>query len=196
MAVAATTFFFLYADKKAELERRTCCAPPIAVTDPENTPVVPEGVTIAPKATEDTSTPVATVATSNLYYVAMDDNGKSGTMIGCGDSLVSTPTTLVDANQMAQGLTQMMSAGDYYGQSGLYNPLGAHSSELKLESAMITPDGVALIRFTGSLANVAHCEVPRFQAQVETFAKQFPGVKSVQMEVNGDLFEKLTDERG
>lgn len=131
-----------------------------------------------------------------LAFIALDDNGASGELVGCGDSVV-----LVDygvepgpaQTRLTRALLAALDEDATYGASGLHNPLGAHS-DLSL-NLVTEEDGLASIYFVGTL-EAAHCEVPRFEAQVEQLALQFDGIDRVEIFVNETSFEELTDSSG
>ncbi len=62
-----------------------------------------------------------------IYLVALEDAGKSGTAIGCGDSLVAVDVDSADARSALEFLLQ--EKNHLYGQSGLYNSL--YQSDLR-----------------------------------------------------------------
>jgi len=152
----------------------------ITVVQPSQTPLSP---------TQPTPTPVPAtqspgLSSVKLYLVALDDNGVSGPLVGCGDSLVAvdvpiTPTLGV----LRAAYTQLLAIKTpYYGESGLYNAL--HQSTLSLESIDLA-DGKAVIRLSGQFMLNGVCDIPRVQAQLEQTALQFNTVESVQVTVNG-----------
>src|SRR5574342_779666 len=75
------------------------------------------------------STPASPASTGTtrvkIFLIAIDDNGKSGKKIGCGDSVVAVERNLAATQApLAAALTELFSIYDRtYGQSGLYNSL-------------------------------------------------------------------------
>src|SRR5690348_4697167 len=67
--------------------------------------------------------------TANIYLIAIGDNGHSGPVVGCQDSLV--PVTGLDIgnqptteDKISAALGKLFAIHDqYYGESGLYNAL-------------------------------------------------------------------------
>lgn len=119
-----------------------------------------------------------------IYLIAPGDNGASGELVGCGDTLVPvevqfapTVAPMTAAYQHLLGVPP----GDY-GQSGLTNTLG--NSNLTLQGVNIQ-NRQAIIQLSGSLAIAGVCDVPRVQAQLERVALQFHTVDSVQVFING-----------
>src|SRR5690606_604704 len=102
---------------------------------------------------------------TNIYLIALEDGGRSGQSIGCGDSVVPVqvqiePTLAVMTAAMRHlvGLDQR-----YCGQSGLYNAL--YDSDLRVDSVTLV-NGVATIRLSGTVRVGGVCDVPRIHAQL------------------------------
>ena len=119
-----------------------------------------------------------------VFMIATDDNGKSGKLIGCGDSAVAVVREVpYTTGVLKAAFTELLSIKDKnYGQSGLYNPL--YQSSLTLLSAAIDESGHATIKLSGNLQLIGECEDPRIKAQLEETAKQFPTVKSLDILIN------------
>ncbi len=114
----------------------------------------------------------------------MDDNGKSGLPIGCGDSAVPVQVETPPTQQVLQAaLVALLSIKDqFYGQSGLYNAL--YQSDLQVASVTIN-SGKASVYLTGTLLMGGECDSPRVQAQLEQTILQFPTVTEVAIFING-----------
>ncbi len=157
-------------------------APTVVITALQHslTPLLP--TQLAPTSVPLTQSPG--LSSVKLYLVALEDNGASGPLIGCGDSLVTvdvpiTPTLGV----LRAAYTQLLALKTpYYGQSGLYNAL--YQSTLSLEGIDLA-DGKAVIRLSGQFMLNGVCDIPRAQAQLEQTALQFNTVELVQVTVNG-----------
>ncbi len=107
-----------------------------------------------------------------IFLIAVDDNGKSGKLIGCGDSVIPVQV-LIPATQgvLRAALNALLSIRDpYYGESGLYNSL--YQSNLQVGDVTIT-DGQAVIHLTGTLMLGGECDIPRVEAQLTEIALQF-----------------------
>ncbi|HLD21675.1 MAG TPA: GerMN domain-containing protein, partial [Patescibacteria group bacterium] len=119
-----------------------------------------------------------------LYFVALEDNGKSGEKIGCGDSLVSVDREIEKTQQpLYNTYKELLNIKDQYiGESGLYNAL--YQSTLSVESATIDENGVATIKLTGQLQLGGTCDSPRVEEQLTKTALQFSTVKSVEIFIN------------
>ncbi len=152
----------------------------ITILQPSPTPIPPT----QPAPTPVPPTQSAGLSSVKLYLVALEDNGASGPLIGCGDSLVAvdvpiTPTLGV----LRAAYTELLGLKTpYYGESGLYNAL--YQSSLALEGIDLA-DGKAVIRLSGQFMLNGVCDIPRAQAQLEQTALQFNTVKSVQVTING-----------
>ncbi|MEZ4711778.1 MAG: LysM peptidoglycan-binding domain-containing protein [Caldilineaceae bacterium] len=122
---------------------------------------------------------------TNIYLVALEDAGRSGMEIGCGDSVV---TVEVPIEPTVAPLTTALGAlfdidERFYGQSGLYNAL--YQSDLSVDSIDIT-DGVASLYLSGALRVGGVCDEPRVRAQLEETALQYSTVDEVRIFFNGE----------
>ena len=125
-----------------------------------------------------------------LYFVVLNDNGKSGKLVGCGDSLVAVDRDIPhSASPLTDTLTALFAVKtQYYGQSGLYNAL--YQSDLKVEGVS-AHNGVFRVNLVGKTQLGGECDDPRFIGQIRETALQFPTVKQVDIYVNGTPIEKL-----
>ncbi len=175
----------------------TATALPQPSSTPSASPLPPTATFTAtipptPQATALPSKPQTVL----IYLVAIGDNGASGEMIGCGDSLVAVevavePTLAV----LRAALTALLNlpAAATYGESGLYNAL--YLSDLQIESLDIS-DRQATIALSGTLVYGGECDIPRIEAQLTELALQFSTVDSVSILVNGTPLSELLDLRG
>lgn len=150
-------------------------------------------------SSHDSSPTSSSVATNQkmevkIFMVAVDDNGASGTKIGCGDSAVSVIREVPQTQAVLKAaMKQLISVKDkYYGQSGLYNPL--YQSDLSLESVAID-NGKATIKFTGTLTLSGTCEDPRIEAQFMQTALQFPTVSKAEIFINGRNLKDILSQK-
>jgi len=139
------------------------------------------------KGTELQPAPTSPVATQNMvkiFLIAVNDNGKSGGLIGCGDSVVPVQVKITPtAGVLRAALLALLSVKNQnYGQSGLYDAL--YQSALQVESVSIT-DGKANVTLSGTLKMGGECDAPRVQAQLEQTVRQFPTVKEAAIFING-----------
>lgn len=127
-----------------------------------------------------------------LYYVATEDNGIAGPMIGCGDSLVSRTTAPVTTTNLVKSAFEQLLAGkdQFIGQSGLYNAL--YQSNLTYLDSSVAGDTVT-VNLTGTLKLAGECDNPRVQAQLEQTAKTAAGVAKATINLNNKpLAESLS----
>ena len=124
-----------------------------------------------------------------LFFIALNDRGKTGKQIGCDDSLVAVERSVPPTNApLTSAITELLSMRDRtYGQSGLYNALA--QSQLKVERVALV-DGAVEIRLAGTITLGGTCDGPRFDQQIRETALQFRNVKSVAVFVNGVPLEK------
>jgi hypothetical protein len=149
-----------------------------------NTPTATPGVTDETPTENTGVTPGSQTSRVRIFLVAVDDNGKTGKKIGCGDSLIPvtrdiTPTTA----PLKAALEELLSLkAQSYGESGLYNAL--YQSNLTVERAVIT-DGKADVSLRGTYTLGGTCDTPRFSGQLQETARQFPSVEEVDVLLNG-----------
>ncbi len=131
-----------------------------------------------------TTSPDGTVDRTQLYLVALEDEGRSGEPVGCGDSLVPVTVDIPPTDAPLTAALNALFAIDtrIYEQSGLYNAL--YQSELTLESMDLTA-GTATINLTGTLQTGGVCDDPRLRGQIEQTALQYATVEQVVINVNG-----------
>jgi hypothetical protein len=130
-----------------------------------------------------------------IFLIAVNDNGQTGTPVGCGDSAVPVqveiPTT---QGVLKAALVALLSIKDqYYGQSGLYNAL--YQSDLRVESISIA-GGKASVYLAGTLKMGGECDTPRVQAQLEQTILQFPTVTEVAIFINGKPLAEVLSLKG
>lgn len=168
--------------------------------------------TVAPQATASATTAVTTPAAVetpfapetvepatfdrvNIYLIALDDDGRSGKPIGCGDSAVAverpiTPTTA----PLRAALDELLAIDDFfYGESGLYNALAHFDVEV---SRIDLENGKATVHLTGEYLLIGTCEDPRFVAQLEETVLQFATVDEVEIFVNGENLKEIISMAG
>jgi hypothetical protein len=131
-----------------------------------------------------------------IYFVALEDNGVSGDVVGCQDSIVPVTVQLdaPSASPIEAALTKLFSIKEQnYGESGFYNAL--YQSDLVVESATVE-NGLATVYLTGQFALGGVCDNPRFQAQLEYTVLQFPGIEAVQIFINNTPLQELLSGQG
>lgn len=125
-----------------------------------------------------------------VYLIALDDNGRRGTMIGCGDSVVAVSRVVSGATPpLPAALRDLLSVGaEAYADAGLRNALA--DQPLRVLAATVR-EGTAHVELTGELRLGGACDGPRVQAQLVETARQFPGVRRVVVRVGGVPLERL-----
>jgi hypothetical protein len=168
----------------------TSAAPTLTPAPPTQAAVAPT-LTVAPKSKgkAPTATKPPKTLTLKVFLIAINDNGVSGKLVGCGDSAVAANVEVpYTTGVLRAALTKLLSIKDKnYGQSGLYNVL--YQSNLKI-SALALKSGVATIHLTGKMTLAGECDNPRVQAELEETALQFSTVKSVQIYINNVPLQK------
>ena len=161
----------------------TSLPPTSAVVLPTSTLVVPTA-TAAPTATVAPSTTPSGPQFVQIYLIALEDNGTSGLLVGCGDSAVAAQVEIPRTKGVLRAaLDKLLSIKDpYYGQSGLYNAL--YQSNLQVESVKIE-NGKASVYLTGTMTLGGECDNPRVQAQLEQTVRQFSTVTDMEIFING-----------
>jgi sporulation and spore germination protein len=154
----------------------TLAIPSATNTVPPPTSVLPPATTIPPNAT-------AAPQTVKIFLIALEDNGQSGPLVGCGDSVVPATVTIARTQGVLRAaLEKLLSVQEqFYGESGFYNAL--YQSDLQLKTVTID-QGKAIIHLTGAVMLGGVCDSPRFEAQIEQTALQFSTVSSVEVFIN------------
>jgi LysM repeat protein len=127
---------------------------------------------------------------TNIYLIALDDEGSTGMQIGCNDSVVPVEVEIEPTQAVLTAAMEALLDVDerFYGQSGLYNALSR--SALTVQEIRIE-DRTAVIRLTGQVSLGGVCDVPRFRAQLHQTALQFHTVDSVSVFINGEALDQV-----
>jgi hypothetical protein len=177
--------------------------PPPSVTPkpPTDTPLPPtETATLAPFATptptetptpSDTPTETVPPPTASgdeaiyVYYIQLNTDGP----LSCGDSLVKVNTGVYRsgdvASDVATALQRLFSKQQYIGN--LYNPV--YLSNWRIDSVEFKSfSGLVNVSFSGAYVRSGdRCDDSRVRAQIWSTIRQFPGVKTVYILMNGNL---------
>ena len=150
-----------------------------------------QAITIAPPDTPPpAATPKAPTASTevppqeaSIFLIALEDNGKAGELVGCGDSAIPVKITIPGSQDAMQAALEALFAikEQFYGEAGLYNAL--YQSDLQVESASVE-DGKATVHLAGTLMLGGTCDNPRVQAQIEETVLQFAAVSEVTVFLN------------
>lgn len=159
-----------------------------AVPAPSTSPTNTQSSAPAPSSAQETS------AALTIFYVAVDDQGKSGPKIGCGDSLVATesaPETFTD--QVGASIKMLLNdKSSEHGQSGLINALAA--SDLRFIDSMVSGGEVA-VDLSGTVSSGGTCDDPRIIEQLKYTAKTAAGVGSARILIDGIDIEKVLSQK-
>jgi hypothetical protein len=131
----------------------------------------------------------------SLFYIDLEDGGKKGDLVGCGDSVVAVskkiPTTTAP---LRAALDALLADTRQTLEGGLYNSL--YQSTLSVESIVISATGVATVKLSGQVALGGVCDDPRFAAQLKKTIEQFPTVISSNIFINGKTLESVVSQKG
>ncbi|MCU1434445.1 MAG: hypothetical protein JWR71_1170 [Pseudarthrobacter sp.] len=130
------------------------------------------------------------VAPLTVYYVAVGDNGISGPLIGCGDSLVATTTAPVRfTDQVGPSIgTLLANKSRDVGMSGLVNVL--YQSNLTYLGGELNGSTIT-IWLAGQFVLGGVCDIPRAKAQLEYTAMAASDATSAQVFVDGRPIDEV-----
>ncbi len=165
-----------------------------------NVPFTTATPTAASQAVQQPSAiPVASATSSTirvkLFFIALNDNGKSGQRIGCGDSVVFRERDIPRTDSPLRDTLMLLFSAkqQYYGTSRLYNAL--YQSNLKVDG-ISAHEGVFRVDLSGTVRLGGVCDNPRFEAQIKETIMQFPTVKQANVLINGTPLEKILSGAG
>ncbi|MBD3276548.1 MAG: hypothetical protein GF372_14635 [Candidatus Marinimicrobia bacterium] len=118
-----------------------------------------------------------------LYFIALEDSGRSGKLIGCNDSAVSVPVFVADSDNPVEAAFDTLLNVDtrMYRGTNLYNAL--YRSELYFSRIQNT-QSVTKIFLAGEHRIGGVCDNPRVQSQLRLTALQFSSIDSVAFFIN------------
>ncbi|HEX8559807.1 MAG TPA: GerMN domain-containing protein [Pyrinomonadaceae bacterium] len=117
-----------------------------------------------------------------VYLVALNDNGRRGKRVGCNDSLVPVTRTTAPGSDLLRAAVELLLATPRENEGGLGNYW--FGENLRVQS-VTQRGGVATVRLGGQVYVAGVCDVPRIEGQITETARQFRGVRSVRVFVNG-----------
>lgn len=176
--------------------------PPTATATPTVTPSATQTATAtdtetplpSPTATATatgTPTPAPVVGGGGVYmikyFVLLDTGGP----IGCGDSLIASSTGQISTGNVKEdiklALNSLFSTGVKY-VGDLYNPL--YQSKLRVTSVEFKGSGKdeVIVHLTGQFVKPKDpCDKTRYRWQVWETARQFPGIRRVNIRLDNGL---------
>lgn len=133
---------------------------------------------------------------TQIFLVAIDDNGARGDKIGCNDSLVAVdlmiPETESILAKMKYTIDSLLSqSGPTDPQTELYNSL--YQSELKIQNISISENQETVsLNLVGQASVGGVCDVPRFQEQIKKTIREVDPdtIKNVEVSINGQAMEE------
>ena len=186
-----------------------CSSSPVAAPEAASTPAPTNNSTLEqtpsiapPNATASpTELPTITFFSAKpqivkIFLITLGDNGKSGKLIGCGDSLVPVEIALEPtADVLRATLIELLNLSSVMtpGQSGLYNALSL--SELAIQELDIA-NGEAIIYLSGTLIIGGECNIPRIEAQLTETVLQFSNIDRASIFINDIPLEELLSLEG
>lgn len=132
---------------------------------------------------EDLTTAFPEFTKVNLYFVAVDDGGQQGPLIGCNDSLV--PMEIDIEPSRSPWVVAVKELIQTKALEGTVNTVGHSALEVKTINII---DGLARIRLTGDVKLAGTCDDPRFLEQLRATVMQFDLITDAEVYVNGELF--------
>jgi hypothetical protein len=157
---------------------------PIEMPSPTTAYLPPAETILLPTATLAAPTHTPAPHMVQIYLIAIDDNGQSGQLVGCGDSVIPVQVEAISTKEVLRvSLEKLLALKEqFYGESGLYNAL--YQSDLHVESISLE-NGKATIYLTGTMMLGGECDNPRFEAQLESTVLQFSTIQEAAIFING-----------
>lgn len=135
-----------------------------------------------------------TVRKAHVYLIHLEDDGASGSKVGCGDSAVPFEVDLLRPTPALHGsLEALLSLGKRSEGAGFYNALA--NSPLQVER-IERSENQARVYLTGYLELGGVCDDPRVLAQLQETATQFSDVETVEFYLDGQPLKDLLSGRG
>lgn len=132
-----------------------------------------------------------------IFFIALNDNGKSGKKIGCGDSVVGVERKITPTQEPLKAALEelfLFNNQQIYDQTDLNNAL--NQSDLKLQNVSINKGGIATVNLVGTQAFSGACEDLRIIAQIKETTLQFSSITDVSIFINGYPIKQLLPGNG
>lgn len=175
-------------------------------TDGNTTDTVKDNTPDSPDS-DQPQKPTVTITTEavpayKIFLIAMEDGGKNGKAIGCGDSIIAVDgSAREDLTQLSPTRDRMKAAyeqllgekNEDLSRAGYRNFLAG--SKLQLDDLLLS-DGKVLVKLGGNLVLNGTCDNPRVEAQLVETALQFPEVSEVTIMLNGTALQDYLSLKG
>lgn len=165
--------------------------PPSASSSRNTTPASPSDT--HPKQLTVDTIPANSRAV-RMFVVVLNDTGKTGERVGCGDRVAGVainssgnPAPLRQALDSLLALSMLNSSG-----TGIYNALDR--SALRVTSVVVA-DSHAVVHLGGRFSYGGVCDAPRIEAQLTRTATQFPAVRTASFFINGRPLRDMLSEK-
>jgi len=137
-------------------------------------------VEVIPVAAPQTTAPLVE---QKMYFIAVDNGGEDGELVGCNDSLVPIGRWVSSEGDIKRTIIEDLFTQheQTYQRSGLYNPLW--QSSLSVQTLELK-DGLATLTLQGTLKLDSRCDGLRAQSMLQAALKQFEGVQAVHITIN------------
>lgn len=124
-----------------------------------------------------------------LYYIAVGDNGRSGRLVGCGDSAIATYTAPVRYTDAVAPSIRALLANHKreIGQSGLINVL--YQSRLTYRGHTLRGSTVTLY-LSGTFQLAGVCDIPRAKAEIEYTAMKAAHASKAVVYIDGQTIDQ------
>lgn len=131
----------------------------------------------------------------NIFLIALEDNGRTGKKIGCGDSLVPLERNIHSTGNVVKATLEelLYIRGSFLGDSGLYNALA--NSDLSLEKFSMK-DKKAIVDLAGQFSIKSVCDTPRVVEQIRETVLQFDEIEEIKVTINGDPLDQIVSGKG
>lgn len=148
--------------------------------------------------TTNTQEPTESTMSAKIYFIKMEDKGANGELIGCDDSVIGEDSQIPSSTDatvsIKNALDKLLSIKERdYGDQKLYNSLS--NLDLKVDNVIASETRIQVM-LSGTYQISGVCEIPRIKAQLMQTASQFKGDLSIDILINGRLFDEVFSLKG
>lgn len=141
----------------------------------------------------DTTAVDPTTTKAQIFFILRNDNGASGELVGCGDTLAGQDlATTLENTTMEEAVTAQLAVKDetvtVNGQQ-LYNPLSR--CDLTVNSIQEDDKGTVTMDLSGTVVGGSICDQIRMRTQLASCIWQYDGVKDVEITLDGVDFQTV-----